>query len=225
MTPDDERHGTYAGAVAHAKEGSALCEPCLVARRRYAKRVGTAHRMGRKLRMDAAVAQAHIARLRAGGMLPCEIARQAGVSIGTVHRLSEPAATRVTRKVALALLSVPLPTPGEYVPAFTPSRGTVRRVRALVAIGYSFTDLADMLPVTHRHLTRIAVGELDMVRGTTREAVSRLYDRLALRPRVGADATHARRFAARRGWASPLAWDDIDRDARPVGMRRQREAG
>lgn len=221
MTPDDPRHGRYAGASAHAKEGSDLCDPCLVARRRYRKRVVAVHKSGRRLRVDAAAPQAHIARLRAAGVLPGQIAAQAGVSNSTVHRLSDRSEMKVTRKVALALLSVPLPMPGEYVPTFVPSRGTVRRIRALVAIGYSFADLAGMLPLSQRHLTRIAAGELSRVRGTTRESVALLYARLHLRPRVGPDAGHARAFAVRQGWASPMAWDDIDADARPVGVRRK----
>jgi hypothetical protein len=32
---DDARHGTYAGALAHQKEGVALCKPCREARATY----------------------------------------------------------------------------------------------------------------------------------------------------------------------------------------------
>lgn len=35
MTPDDPRHGTYAGALAHRSEGSDQCEPCRIARNAY----------------------------------------------------------------------------------------------------------------------------------------------------------------------------------------------
>lgn len=35
MEPDDLRHGTYAGAQRHQKEGEAACEPCRVARASY----------------------------------------------------------------------------------------------------------------------------------------------------------------------------------------------
>lgn len=35
MTPDDPRHGTYAGAKAHKKADEQVCEPCRVARNAY----------------------------------------------------------------------------------------------------------------------------------------------------------------------------------------------
>lgn len=35
MTPDDERHGTYAGAMQHTRAHEPLCEPCRKARNVY----------------------------------------------------------------------------------------------------------------------------------------------------------------------------------------------
>lgn len=35
LTPDDPRHGTYAGAQAHRREHQEPCEPCRVARAAY----------------------------------------------------------------------------------------------------------------------------------------------------------------------------------------------
>lgn len=35
LPPDDERHGTHAGAMAHQRLGIPKCEPCLIAQREY----------------------------------------------------------------------------------------------------------------------------------------------------------------------------------------------
>lgn len=35
MTPDDARHGTYAGSQAHRRQGVPICEPCRNARNEY----------------------------------------------------------------------------------------------------------------------------------------------------------------------------------------------
>lgn len=35
MSPDDKRHGTYAGFLAHRSEGEEQCEPCRLARNAY----------------------------------------------------------------------------------------------------------------------------------------------------------------------------------------------
>ena len=37
LTVDDERHGTYAGALAHRAQDVPMCEPCRVARNAYMK--------------------------------------------------------------------------------------------------------------------------------------------------------------------------------------------
>lgn len=38
MKLDDERHGTYAGAMAHQREGSTKCRPCKDAAAEYMRR-------------------------------------------------------------------------------------------------------------------------------------------------------------------------------------------
>lgn len=39
MSPDDPRHGTYAGYQAHRKAGELACQPCLKANAEYGQRL------------------------------------------------------------------------------------------------------------------------------------------------------------------------------------------
>lgn len=105
-----------------------------------------------------------------------------------------------------------------------PGIGTVRRLRALIAIGWSQSDLAARLGVTQQQVSLLTRGIHPEVHVSTREAVTRLYDQLSMtvpthRPAHSVNRTRA--DAARKGWAPPLAWDDdqIDNpDAQPEGM-------
>ena len=61
----------------------------------------------------------------------------------------------------------------------------------------------------------------DHVRRSTAERIAALYDRWCMTP--GPAATRNRAMAVRRGWAPPLAWNNIDDpDEQPRGVRAER---
>lgn len=97
--------------------------------------------------------------------------------------------------------------------------GTVRRIRALHALGYSRLDLATRLGMFENNLPRI--GRSGVVYRVVAEKVTALYDELSMIPGPSARAVA---HAARKGWVPPLAWDDDSIDdpaARPyVAPRR-----
>jgi len=109
-----------------------------------------------------------------------------------------------------------------------PILGTRRRVQALVAIGYTFGQISAELGVAHDVARSWAVMPRQRVFVRTAERVAEVYERLSMRPKTGWKADQQRRLAARRGWAPPLAWDDIDTDARPADaykpIERRRDA-
>lgn len=105
------------------------------------------------------------------------------------------------------------------------SIGAVRRLQALVAIGYPIADLARALQLplslTYAALESTTVPDAVQTRAQT------LYDLLSMRlpdpnlPEVQA----AKHYASTYGWAPPLAWDDDtidDPDATPSGVRPAR---
>lgn len=112
---------------------------------------------------------------------------------------------------------------GVRAPRLLDGTGTRRRMRALAVRGWTYGDLAARVGSTHRAVQKIGQGCHPRVRVVTAEAVKRVYAELCMTPGPSAGA---RRYAARQGWVSPLAWDDDtidDPDATPeLGKRRAR---
>jgi len=112
--------------------------------------------------------------------------------------------------------------------AATGSAGTVRRIQALVARGWSQARIAGMLGMGAANLGDLLYRR-EAVTAARARAVRSLYARLWDQPppesshREKIAASRARRYAAERRWPPPMAWDDIDNPrARPAaGWRRE----
>lgn len=93
--------------------------------------------------------------------------------------------------------------------------GTARRIRALLAIGWTHEHLHAATGIaTRRHVK----GDKGRVTRRTHEAIAGLYDRLSMTP---GPSEQNRARARRLGWVPPLAWDDElidDPTARPRGV-------
>lgn len=111
-------------------------------------------------------------------------------------------------------------------PAFVPADGTIRRLRALAAIGWTNAELAARL-----HVTKIAVGwwraaRYERVHRDTARRIAALYEQLSAVP---GPSSRARVYARRAGWVPPLLWEGVDIDdpaAQPMrdrGRRRGRQ--
>ena len=94
---------------------------------------------------------------------------------------------------------------------WTDPTGTVRRLQALAAEGWTLADLADLLGVTRSGVHMLRSDPPARMLTATAERVRAVYEQLG-----PPDLTPARRVARaralRRGWAPPLAWDDDDLD-------------
>ncbi len=91
------------------------------------------------------------------------------------------------------------PDPFEYVDI----TGTSRRLRALVAIGYPVSDIADQMGLIPEHLMLLLDGAIPVVLGALHARAARAYDRLWSRPRHDTLAAEPRQLARRRGWVVP----------------------
>lgn len=94
--------------------------------------------------------------------------------------------------------------------------GTKRRIQALAWMGWPYRTIAHECGWRSAE----AVGQTlrrTYVERATAQAVSAAYERLSMRHGPSRLA-HVR--AAAKGWAPPLAWDDIDNDPEPVGAAR-----
>jgi hypothetical protein len=101
------------------------------------------------------------------------------------------------------------------------ARGTHRRIRALMALGYGLPHLAGELGIATGNLSK--KFHQPYVLRTTHENIADLYERLAMAPLPTSRSAHRTRSIGRsRQWASPMAWDDIDTDDEPYGVGRGR---
>lgn len=96
-----------------------------------------------------------------------------------------------------------------------PAVGTKRRLRALQAIGWTLTAIADEIGSQRSRVEKWASEDRTYVYTTTAARVAEVYERLCMRSPEGPWATRTRNMAAAKGYAPPLAWDDIDHDEAP----------
>lgn len=94
--------------------------------------------------------------------------------------------------------------------AVVPAVGTVRRLRALVAIGWTESQLAERLGMQVGNFSRLILGMRERVLIGTYVATCELFSQAWAVPLSGSRADAARRLAKRHRWLGPLAWDDID---------------
>lgn len=107
-------------------------------------------------------------------------------------------------------------------PRALPILGFRRRLEALQAIGWSIHAVAAEIGTTPGSIHRAAFYGIWITSKRFRE-MSDVYERLAMHPPTDRLANRRRSIAARKGYAPPLAWDDIDDpDERPnLGDRQQ----
>lgn len=83
--------------------------------------------------------------------------------------------------------------------------GVTRRLRALVALGYSQNELCRRSGISPSTLSHLIRGSVDRTSVETARRVTALYDALSMRP---GPSDYHRNYARRLGWVPPLAWDD-----------------
>lgn len=179
---------------------------CCNANYRYMSRYRLDREQGQQRHVDATPAADHVrVLLDAGWNL-----RQIGDAAGCAHRVIADLAHRrqVTVKPRtadgiLAIAPYPAPEPAQYIDA----TGTIRRIRALIAIGYPFHQVAAAIGIWPANLGRIARGELTQVFVSTAKTTTAVYRDLSQRP---GPSQAARNRARQEGWHGPMAWDDID---------------
>lgn len=174
--------------------------------------------------VDPAPVREHIETLRALGLGTREIARRAHVGRYTVERIIGVAtgehgpSTRIRPETATAILAVRADRLADR--ALIDATGSMRRLRALVALGWPQQQLADRIGWHIAALSYITRGRQRFVHQATADLIAALYDELSGQP---GPSERVRALAAKRGWAPPLAWDDDEIDAptaRPRGLRR-----
>lgn len=89
-----------------------------------------------------------------------------------------------------------------------PSWRAVRRIQGLRALGWSVPIIAERCGMNERSMYNI--GRREMMYGYLFEAIDRVFREMSMTVPQGPLVHRNRIQAARKGWAPPLAWDDID---------------
>jgi DNA-binding CsgD family transcriptional regulator len=173
--------------------------------------------------VDMAATLEHLAALRATGLSVDAIAALSGVPRATIGNLAYPSDVNRHRKGILPatrdrILAIPLwdftHVPDRYSVSAT---GTERRLRALVAIGYTGESIAAELGVSYQRIGALTRGRRCVTARLNRR-ISDLYERQAHIP--GPSPLAAKR-ARSKGWATALAWEDQDIEdpaTQPLGV-------
>lgn len=231
------QHGTNAAYVLD----KCRCEPCSAARkaqdtwRRRQKAYGRYDKY-----VDAEPVRANVRSLMDTGMGIKTISKRAKVSTGSLtkivygvyapiegpHRgrngkgdLLRGPANRVLRTTAERLYALDVESgqvafaPGALDPRRTPSAR--RKVRALVALGWSMSKLGDRLGISQPgNACTLITGDRTMTSGTV-DKIEALYDELSMTlppertPGERGSANRARNYAKAHGWLPPLALEDV----------------
>lgn len=222
------QHGTRACYVLDR----CRCTPCAEANtaaqneRNRLKAYGRYHRY-----VEAYPLRLHVQELREAGMGLKTIAVRSGVSHGALWKLmygkrqpdgSQTPSRRILRETAEKLYaldpawSAPLRLADGALLDETRSAAVSRRLQALVALGWSMSELGRRLGLRHpANVIPIVRGERRLTVATARKADA-LFEELCmtLPPETTGPqrvtATRARRYAKAQGWVPPLALEDID---------------
>lgn len=209
--PPDHKHGVTGTCYQKHK---CRCYDCRGNRARQERerthraRTGTTQEYVNAIRVVPRIMQ-----LTREGWTYADIETVSGVSVPTLSRIMRGVTQRVERETAEALLGTHPNMRGRApAPRKVDATGTVRRLRALVAIGWTFWAISER--AGHAKTWAFGLTQAQTVTPATRDLIARLYDEMwdALPPRgTGREKqayTRARGIAVRNGWASPLAWDD-----------------
>lgn len=219
------QHGTPIAYTADA----CRCHPCtdaVVAEANRIRRLKAYGRYDAPIWVDAAPVRKHVRRLMRQGHTAQGVARCAGVDMNRMRMLlwgnpssGRPRSARIRSAVADRIMSCRMDWRQLHPNTGIDSTGTIRRIRALGAIGWSGKHIADLIGMRQGNFAMIQGRPQVLV--TTALKVEAVYHDLAMTP--APDNQYTRRLltlAVTKGWAPPLAWDDEtidDPKTRPQG--------
>lgn len=176
------------------------------------------HRL-RKLRgetayVDASPARLHLATLLGAGWSLRSIAGVSGVPATTLSRFNtgkqDKASPDTLRKLlAVHPAQVPARTNSANAEPFVPRQGTVRRLQALLYMGWGHKQMREHCGLNTANLVH---QQGRWVTRSTHDTVAAMYRDLSGRRGPSSKATT---YAIARGYAGPADWNDIDLDAEP----------
>jgi transcriptional regulator with XRE-family HTH domain len=196
------------------------CAPCTEAQRIYHadRRRKVAYKTWDPW-VDAEPARQHVKALQAAGLGRSRIGELAGMDQCAIWRIEHgnpkrgklpPRQIRHTTAERILAVSASLDTMAAF--ALVDATGSRRRLQALVAVGWSQRRLAARLGVSPANMAslmkrpRVLASRARTIRGLYEELWNTPPQCRSTQERLA--VTRAQEFAAARGWAKPMAWDD-----------------
>lgn len=227
----NHQHGTNAAYVLD----KCRCQPCVDAKTAHVRNWIRQKAYGRYQRyVDARGPREHVRALMDAGVGLKRIQKISGVSQGALWKLvygkrrpdgSQIPSIRVTRETAEKLYAIDPEWSGDALPladgALDPAGTRLARthLRALVALGWSMSELGRRLGIKHvRNACVLINDDARTMQRRTVIATEALFRELCMTPppqtnqRQRISASRARNLARQRGWAPPLALEDLDVD-------------
>lgn len=160
--------------------------------------------------VPAGPVQEHLAGLIQAGWTWRRLAKATGVTGTGLRKI--PDRQNVWGTTAARILSLPLDAVVGTLDidiGWVPAVGSMRRVQALNAIGYSLVDIAERTGIGWPAFSDLTLGKYQFVRARNAVLIDRVYRELQMTPAPPSrGASYARSRAAKRGWPPPFAWDD-----------------
>ncbi|MGV1009109.1 MAG: DUF1173 family protein [Dermatophilaceae bacterium] len=170
---------------------------------------------GRMRYADAGPTRARLARLLQAHVPVRALARVTGLSDAGVRAILYGSRAHVQRATAARVAGLSLQRVySAQATGHVPRVGAVRRVQALLAMGWSHPELA---AAGAANTPRLLTGDGDLVTVQRWRQVRDVYERLGMTP---GPSPQTRGWAKALGYAPPLAWDEASIDdpaARPQG--------
>lgn len=191
------------------------CEQCSTTCHRYEKRLRVDNARHGSRRVPALAAREHLQSLLDSGCSIRSLADQLGYEhTSSVYQLMK--RTKIRKSTMNRVLAVKPETP-QLEWRLMSATGSERRIKALMYMGWQLVDIQRSTGIDGTVLSDILRGVSDQVRQQTHVRLRDFYDSHCMKD---GGSVRSKLRAQREGWMSPLAWDDIDRDAKPMGVRR-----
>lgn len=155
--------------------------------------------------VDAGPVRERLIALNAAGFTWRRLAVMTGMSATGLLLIRDTHET-VQIDTAAAVLAIPVPPNPFAGDGLVSPVGSRRRIQALMALGWTQTELAKRLSLSHDRLSDVLCRHTK-IRASRARAINDLFEELSSTP---GPSDRTRIIARRKGYVPPLAWNDID---------------
>ncbi|WP_329390102.1 hypothetical protein [Streptomyces sp. NBC_01716] len=199
-------HGTTSRARGSQGTGRppCTCPPCRKADRAYSKHRRYLAATGRSLLVDVTPAREHLKQLACSGDALTILAERIGRPRASLAAITNGSRKRITRALSNEILAL-RPGTASAGNRSVPAIGSIRRFRALIALGHPSHLIAETAGIVRSTGSNLINGRPETIHHDLAQRVDKAYRELSGTP---GSLTRSLRRAERERFAPPAAWDD-----------------